>query len=254
MHLPSRLTSVAVLTAVLLAQSLASSAHADETLQPESVAEFAESLDHAANTDPVAAESAVAFDELSSTDQHKVVEIVSDPAFAQEFLKFVATTEAPEPSDPVIVEDSDRFAGVEYQSEAQVSDSPSIVGAIVSSGFSAGRMAVYPANTTQTVRTSSSASVFGVTITQLSIWITFKTASGGIPKTVLSSGSSATNLNFLIVISNQNLTPYVSSGLAVATTVWTGSVLVKGGAARFDKVDTLKVFNGGIYSHTLVNR
>ncbi len=44
------------------------------------------------------------------------------------------------------------------------------------------------------------------------------------------------------------------ASLAVARTVWTGSVLVKGSTFRFDKLDTLKAFSGGLYSHTLVNQ
>lgn len=244
------------LAVVVASMSLGVAPAAAHTPPPDelTVAEFADALADAAPTDPVAAASAQTFDELSPAEQQRVVDIVDDPAFALEFLEFASSTEAPAPGEAAVVEESSLFPDVEYRSSTELGTGNELVGATAASGFSAGRPITYPANSVQTLRASSTSVILGVEITRLNIWITFKTGAQGIPKTVLSSGSSATNFNFFIVISNTNLTPYVSLGLAVARTVWTGSVLVKGSTFRFDKLDTLKAFSGGLYSHTLVNQ
>ncbi len=254
---------LSALTIVVLSTVIAAPASARPQTDPVdpvagdvTVGEFHEQLIEGAGTDPVSADSLEAFEDLSRSDQQTVVDVVNDPAFAEEFLDFVVTVDEPGPGEPAVVESSELYPGVvEYESSADVqAGTADIVG--LQSGFKAGagHRIYYPAYSTQTLRASSTSVVLGVTITQLNIWVTFRTGSQGIPKTALSSGSSATNYNFFIVISNQNLTPYASQGLAVAKTVWTGSVLVKGSTFRFDKLDTLKAFSGGLYSHTLVNQ
>lgn len=218
------------------------------------VAQFAETLADAAPGDPVAAESADAFDDLSAAEQQTVVDILNDPAFAAEFLDFTAGGPKPTVTSPV-VEQSELYPdAVQYESSVEQDADALLVGAAVASGFAAGRAVVFPANTVQTVRGVSTSVILGVTITRLNIWITFRTGTSGVPRQVLSSGSSASNYNFFIVIENDNLTPYISKGIAVARTVWTGSVLVNGSTFRFDKLDTLKAYNAGLYSHTLVNQ
>lgn len=220
------------------------------------VAELHEQLTEGAVSDPVSADSLDAFEDLSRAEQQTVVDIVNDPAFAEEFLDFVVTVDEPAPGEPAVVEGSTLYPGaVEYESSMDVqAGAADIVGLQAGFKASAGHRIYYPPYTTQTLTASSTSVVLGVTITRLNIWVTFKTGSQGIPKTAVSSGSSATNFNFFIVVSSQNLTPYVTQGLAVAKTVWTGSVLVKGSTFRFDKLDTLKAFSGGLYSHTLVNQ
>ena len=248
--------TIVILGSVIAAPAYAKAPPTDPVAGDVTVAEFRDQLVEAAAVDPVGADSLDAFEDLSRTEQQTVVDIVNDPAFAEEFLEFATTVDEPGPGEPAVVESSDLYPdAVRYESSADVqAGTADIVGLQSAFGASAGHRIVYPAYTTQTLTASSTSVILGVTITRLNIWVTFKTGSQGIPKTVLSSGSSATNFNFFIQVTNQNLTPYASSGLAVARTVWTGSVLVKGSAFRFDKLDTLKAFSGGLYSHTLVNQ
>ena len=248
--------TIVVLGSVMGAPAQAETPPADPVAGEATVGQFHDELVEAAAVDPVGAESLDAFEDLSRSDQQRVVDIVNDPAFAVEFLDFATTVDEPGPGEPAVVESSELYPdAVEYESSADVqAGAADIVGLQSAFGSSAGRRIVYPAYSVQTLTASSTSVVLGVTITHLNIWVTFRTGSQGIPRTALSSGSSATNYNFFITVTNQNLTPYCTLGLAVAKTVWTGSVLVKDSVFRFDKLDTLKAFSGGLYSHTLVNQ
>ncbi|MEO5919749.1 MAG: hypothetical protein ABIQ01_01265, partial [Pseudolysinimonas sp.] len=80
------------LAIVLLGAVIAGPVHAqtpptDPVAGDVTVGEFHEQLAEGAGTDPVSAESLDAFEDLSRSDQQTVVDIVNDPAFAQEFLE-----------------------------------------------------------------------------------------------------------------------------------------------------------------------
>ncbi|MDN4614569.1 hypothetical protein P5G50_08900 [Leifsonia sp. F6_8S_P_1B] len=186
-----------------------------------------------------------------------MLQILQDPDFLAEFFDKTGEVEG--------VEQSEEFPGeVTYTESDSVTD-PSITAETSSklSEFTARPTvrsasilrANYPANSVATGTATSSCVVLGVTITTLKIWVTFKTGNLGIPKSVASYGSGASNFNFFVTVSATNNPACVDSskGLAVASTTWHGYVLVKGLGASFDKRDTAKFFNGGLYSHTLVN-
>lgn len=247
-------TAIAVLSASALLVIGGGTAAIADSAPPEAptAADFEASLTDAAASDPVAAESLEAYDALSATRQAELIEILGDPQFVDEFLHLAPEVD-PTPYSPEVAESEVYPDEVTYESEVDVQDGPDVVGLQAGFGFGAGTPIRYPANTTQTLTVSQSAQIFGITVTKLTIWVTFKTGTSGIPVKALSSGASAVNINVFVQLSNSNAAPFISNGLAVAKTVWTGSVIVKDGAARFDKVQTLKAFNDGLYSYTLVN-
>ena len=220
------------------------------------VKEFAQHL-RAERSDPEVADSLAKFEALPADKQEELVQIISDPNFLSEFMDFDVSQSTTLADREVEVDSSIYPDAVTYVSEVEISPDAGPVGMSRAFGSGVGGLKMsFPANSTQTVTATSTANILGIDVTRLKIWVTFKTAKLGIPSAILSSGSSAMNLNFPLAISSQNLKPYIDSskGLAVAQTVWTASAVVKGLTGRFDKLDTMKAFNGGLYSHTLVNR
>jgi hypothetical protein len=224
---------------------------------------FAAALEVKAGKSAEARKSLKQYKALSSAKKKRLIQILQNPNFVNEFFDKTGEVEGTEQSDvfpgEVTYTESDSITDPSLTADTSSYSTPSrgtVSTASLTSSRAAGLLrANYAANSVATGTATSSCVVLGVNITTLKIWVTFKTGNLGIPKSVVSYGSGATNFNFFVNVSATNNPAYVDSskGLAVATTTWHGYVLVKGLGASFDKRDTAKFFNGGLYSHTLVN-
>jgi len=240
----------------------AGAAHAAEP-DPSTPDGFAAALEVKASTSSEARKTLNQYKALPSAKKKRLIQILQDPNFISEFFDKTGDVEGTERSDvfpgEVTYTESDSVTNPSVTAGTS-SYTPTSHGSVSTASFPTSRAAglvraSYAANSVATGEATSSCVVLGVTITTLKIWVTFKTGSLGIPKSVVSYGSGATNYNFFVNVSATNNPAYVDSsqGLAVATTTWHGYVLVKGLGASFDKRDTAKFYKGGLYSHTLVN-
>src|SRR4051794_36305248 len=216
-------SAVAGIASTVLALCGAVPAHAAASY---SAAQRYERYLHAqASTNPEAATNAAKFARLSPAKQRIFLAALADPRLLGELTALASTN----PGTSKTVASSFR-SGVTFQS--------------IAVGRSKSIKAIYPPNSTQTGRWSATQQLFGLTVTRLNVWVTFNTDHNGIPVKALSSGSSSSNLNFLVNISSTNHTPYIQkpAGLAVASTTWHGCVIYKGLGACFDKVQTAKFY------------
>lgn len=208
----------------------------------------AEFVEHLEELDSTRADVALdQFEALEPADQEVFLDVLADPAFIDELLTLTQGFE-PHTSDYSEVIESEEFPGVvEERIEYSVEEPMDHAGKY-------GR-SKYPANSTQKGTWTATANVLGIDVTRLTIWVTFTTDGIGVPKKVVSSGSGSFNLNFLISIGSTNHAPYIQlpSKIAVASTTWHGCVVYRGSGACFDKVQTAKFWQGGLYSASIRN-
>jgi hypothetical protein len=231
----------AVSAALVLSVAVPASAAQSSTTQ-----RYESYLSHRAATSADARVALRKFEHLSSAQKATFLDLLQDPAVFVE-LTSVAAKEGTLPAHTGLV------------SASQVVTSAVAPGILTYRGTvtrgAASPDKIYPSYSTETGRWSWTEQLFGIDITRLNVWVTFNTGYSGVPVKVLSNGSSDANINVFVNVSATDHTPYIQkpAALAVTSTTWSGCALFKGLGACFDKVQTAKFFNGGLYSGTVVN-
>ncbi|MCA1306951.1 hypothetical protein LC082_08570 [Microbacterium esteraromaticum] len=210
---------------------------------PITVDSFQEQLEAEAAASSEAATELTKFEELSASDQQKLVDYLLDPEVSAAF-EYTAQT-----GESVSIENGD----VQTSVDVETVSAPATTNASVGSGLSA-QSSVAAARTEYNVTANYVVEqrILGVLITKLSQRFKYVTGNGVVLRTS-SCTAAALNFNFTVALDSSVSYYMLAGGKAQCDIVWKGYIAYKGSGIRIDKIQSMVVNGPGVVSRTLRN-
>ncbi|QNA91402.1 MULTISPECIES: hypothetical protein [unclassified Microbacterium] len=238
-HKSQGLGAVGAVVALMVTFGTApSNAVADDP--PITVESFHDRLEAEAASSSEAATDLRKFEELSPSDQQKLMDYLMDPEVSAAFEHTAQTGES------VSVENGD----VKTSFDVNTVSTPTNTGASAGSGLSAQSTASIEYNVTASYVVEQR--ILGVLITKLSQTFKYVTGSGVVLRTS-SCTAAALNYNFTVVLSSSVSHYMLAGGMAECDIVWRGYIAYKGSGIQIDKIQSLVVNGPGVVSRSLQN-
>ncbi|KHK95507.1 hypothetical protein LK09_19240 [Microbacterium mangrovi] len=237
MHTPTALVVGGASLALLVGLGTSSaSASTDDPAAVTTVTGFQQQLADESKTSPAAATELQQFEDLSPSDQQKLVDYLDDPEVAEAFEHTAATGEA------LSIKDGD----VQTTAKVEISRTPA----------SAGLLSVRSLASTQQYNVTATYApeqrILGVLITRLTQTFKYVTGNNVVLRTQ-SCTAAATNFNFTVQLDSKVSRYMLAGGRAECDIVWKGYIAYKAFGVEIDKLQKLVVSGPGIVSESLNN-